>query len=182
MAFRHYKLTEELILLAAKTNANWLRDDSNTLFSMAANKFTNTWGFRRANNADLEHLISVLIEANLNVNAASNIDGHTPLFNMAAANHVGFCQKLIEKGANVNAACYTIDKAQSMFTPLHAAAELNALEACELLIKNGANIEQKDDNTKTPERVALERKCYTVVDLLKLEERKRKSKNENNCF
>ncbi len=160
---RHYKLAEELIRRAAKTNANWLRDNLTTLFFHAAKELmmgnrlerAPNADLERAANADLEHFIEVLIDADLDINAVEYFTKFTPLHGMAEANHVGFCQRLLEKGANVNAAQYSRNKDKSMFTPLHAAAEQGVLEACELLLKNGANVNALAKG-KAPLQIAVE--------------------------
>ena len=86
--------------------------------------------------------------------------GNTALFYAAGRPWVpsadaDLVRKLIEKGADVNAAC------MGGFTPLHSACDTGQLEAVACLLNHGANAKLQDNYGHTPLHVAASRETET---------------------
>jgi ankyrin repeat protein len=88
-------------------------------------------------------------------------DKNAELFDAVKNGDLAYVQKLISKGADVNA------KDNIGMTPLMAAAEEGRKDVCELLISKGADINAQDKDGKTALKYAIENSKNDVADFLR---------------
>jgi cytohesin len=87
--------------------------------------------------------------------------GRTPLFWAVGARQTDVVERLLSKGADINA------KDDNGRTPLHEAALSGDKEFVEILIAKGADVNAKDYFGKTPLRIAIERGSPSIADILR---------------
>ena len=99
---------------------------------------------------------ALLESALLDVNAL-NQQGESPLMIAALSGQLGWCERLLKRGAKVD---------QAGWSPLHYAATGPEPKAVALLLSRGANIEAEAPNLSTPLMMAARYGTEASVDLL----------------
>jgi ankyrin repeat protein len=92
-------------------------------------------------------------------------DGWTPLHLAAFFGHTAIAERLIARGADVNARSKSERFARSN-TPLHAAAANRQVAVAELLLKNGADVNARDGSGYTPLALAANSKSDLLILML----------------
>jgi ankyrin repeat protein len=92
-------------------------------------------------------------------------DGWTPLHLAAFFGHAGVAERLIARGADVNARSKSERFARSN-TPLHAAAANRQVEVAELLLDHGADVNARDGSGFTPLALAASSKSDLLILML----------------
>lgn len=103
------------------------------------------------NNANVEDITKILINAHAEVNARLSPIGNTPLLNAIERSRFGCVKILTDAGADVNMANNAGE------SPLHKAVAVGSIKIVDFLLSKNANIEASDANGMTPMHYACRR-------------------------
>ena len=108
-------------------------------------------------------IVKRLLQARADSNQRSNqIEGATPLFFAAQANHVSVLKQLLLVKADMN-----LSRTDDGSTPLHVAAQKNCTESLLLLIDAKATLEvSRSDTSDTPLLAAVHNDCIESTEIL----------------
>jgi len=107
-----------------------------------------------------------LLEANTNlIRSASNMSKR-PLLEAAAAGNVPLARRMLELGADVNAAGDILGSVGSQRSALHFAISRNHAEMCRLLLESGANPNAMAFGYETPLHLAFRENREPIATLL----------------
>jgi len=169
-----FKIVAYLVAALAVSSANAgayedfftavVRNDAGTIRSLVARGFDpdslNPKGqpaIVMAIQAESEGVVEALLEVpTLDVNQVNHV-GESALMMAALKGRLAWCQKLLDRGAEVN---------KNGWTPLHYAATGSATSIVTLLIDKGATLESESPNGSTPLMMAAGYGAEANVDLL----------------
>lgn len=95
-------------------------------------------------------------------------DGRTALHEAAEDGHEKECERLLDRGAHVNA------RDDDGRTPLHLAAKKGHKDVCRILLKEGASAHIRDDRGKRPSELARDKGNSSLYRYLREVERGRR--------
>lgn len=132
--------------------------DPELLNSYSADGFT---PLHLASFFDEPDVVNVLLEAGANPRLEAHNYLHVqPIHSAAAGRNVHIVEKLLEAGADVNAA------QQHEFTALHAAAQEGLEDMARMLVRHGADRSALDDKGRTPADLAASNGHAALAELL----------------
>jgi ankyrin repeat protein len=109
---------------------------------------------------------SQLLESNTNLVFARDNGSKLPFLEAAAAGNVSLIKRMLELGADINAAGDTFSSVGMQDTALHWAVERNHFDVCQYLLEAGANPNRMNANFSSPLHLAFNENRGNMANLL----------------